>query len=137
MIIGFGARQAGPFKTEGEFNLFLRNGIQSTENMGEGGAKRDVERLIGMHKEQEGRHLKTLFTHGDVSVSNILVQGGKVVALIDFEMAGFYPEYWEYMTATNSHYIKGWREEIGRFLTPYPRELDMDNLWRKNFCDGP
>lgn len=132
-----GAKGMGPFKTEGEFNLFLRNGIESTENMEEGEEKRDIERLIEMHREQEGRHLKTVFTHGDVSVSNILVKGGKVVGLIDFEMAGFYPEYWEYTTAMNSNYIKGWTEEISKFLTPYPRELDMDDLWRKNFCDGP
>jgi len=97
----------GPFRTEREFNLFLRNGIESTENMGEGEAKRDVERLIKMHWEEEKRQLKTVFTHGDISVSNILVKGDKVVGLIDFEMAGFYPEYWEYTTAMNSNYIKG------------------------------
>jgi hypothetical protein len=87
-----GSKGMGPFKTEREFNLFLRNGIESTENMAEGEAKRDVERLIEMHREEEGRHLATVFTHGDVSVSNIMVKGGKVVGLIDFEMAGFYPE---------------------------------------------
>ena len=70
--------------------------------MGEGETKRDVERLIEMHKEEERKHHKTVFTHGDVSGSNILVKGGKVVVLIDFEMAGFYPEYWEYTTAMNS-----------------------------------
>ena len=132
-----GAKGMGPFKTEGEFNLFLRNGIESTEKMEEGGVKRDVERLIEMHREREGKHLKTVFTHGDISVSNILVRGGKVVGLIDFEMAGFYPEYWEYTTAMNSNYIKGWREEISKFLTPYPWESNMDDLWRKIFCDGP
>jgi serine/threonine protein kinase len=131
------AKGMGPFNTEGEFNLFLRNGIESTENIEEGEKKRDVERLIKMHREHEARHLKTVFTHSDVSASNILVKAGKVVGLIDFEMAGFYPEYWEYTTAMNSNYIKGWREEIAKFLTPYPSELDMDTLWRTNFCDGP
>ena len=132
-----GVKGMGPFKTEEEFNIFLRNGIESTENMEDRAKKRDVEMLIEMHKEHEGRHLKTVFTHGDVSVSNVLVKGGKVVGVIDFEMAGFYPEYWEYTTAMNSNYIKGWREEISKFLTPYPRESDMDDLWRKVFCDGP
>ena len=55
------------------------------------------------------------------------MKDGKVVGLIDFEMAGFYPEYWEYTTAMNSNYIKGWKEEIGKFLTPYPTEWDMDD----------
>ena len=35
-----GVKGMGPFKTEGEFNLFLRNGIESPENMEEGGKKR-------------------------------------------------------------------------------------------------
>jgi hypothetical protein len=114
IIIGFGARLA----RRGWVLLIQRgssilNGIESTENMGEGGVKRDIERLIEMHREEEGRHLKTVFTHGDISVFNILVKGGKscgkVVGLIDFEMVGFYPEYWEYTTAMNSNYIKGWR----------------------------
>ena len=138
-----GANGMGPFKTEREFNLFLRNGVDNPGNMDDRGdperaeLKRDLVRLVEMHKELEGRHLKTVFTHGDLSVSNVLVKNGKVVGLIDFEMAGFYPEYWEYTTAMNSIYIKGWREEIGKFLTPYPGELEMDNLWRKIFCDGP
>jgi aminoglycoside phosphotransferase (APT) family kinase protein len=89
------------------------------------------------HKEEEERHLATVFRHGDVSVFNIMVKGGKVAALIDFEMAGFYPEYWEYTTAMNSNYIKGWREGIAKFLMPHPRKSEMDDLWRKNFRDGP
>ena len=96
---------------EGEFNLFLKNGIESRENMKEGAVKSGVERLIKMHKEQEG---KTVLTHGDISVLNILVKGGKVVGLIGFEMAGFYPEYFD------------------RFLpTPHRRKFDTDNLWKK------
>jgi len=134
---GAGPNGIGPFKTEEEFNLFLRNGIKSAGNVGEGEEKSDIVRVIEMHKEQEERHLKTVFTHGDVSVYNILVKDGKVVGLIDFEMSGFYPEYWEYTTAKNSNYVKGWREEIGKFLTPYPRESDMDDLWRQLFCDSP
>ena len=116
----------------------LRNGIESTENMEEGMVKTDLERLIEMHREAVARHRnKTVFTHGDINGSNILVKNGKVVALIDFEMSGFYPQYWEYTTAMHSNYVDGWTEQIPKFLTPYPTELDMTNLWRKHFCDGP
>lgn len=48
----------------------------------------------------------SVFTHGDVHPGNIMVNeekgddGGigqvKIVALIDFESAGFFPDYWEY-----------------------------------------
>lgn len=40
-----------------------------------------------------------VLTHSDFSPRNILVRGDQVVALIDWEMAGFYPEYWEYVKA--------------------------------------
>jgi hypothetical protein len=58
-----------------------------------------------------------------------------VVGLIDFEMSGLYPEYWEWTTAMNFHPIKGWQEEIHNFLTS--QEQQMDDLWRKVFRDGP
>lgn len=38
-----------------------------------------------------------VLTHGDLVPRNILVrEGGHVAAIVDWEMAGFYPEYWEY-----------------------------------------
>lgn len=40
------------------------------------------------------------FTHGDLTLRNIMVSGppgsSKVVGIIDWEQAGWYPEYWEY-----------------------------------------
>ncbi|TVY71295.1 hypothetical protein LSUE1_G005808 [Lachnellula suecica] len=56
------------------------------------------EEVAEMRKLVEMQDEKThcvYFTHGDVSSSNIIVNNGKVVALIDFETAGFSPEYWE------------------------------------------
>ena len=52
-----------------------------------------MQRLVGIHKEEDIS--RRCFTYGDVSVSNILVKGGMVVCLIDFEMAGFYPRVLE------------------------------------------
>lgn len=40
------------------------------------------------------------FTHGDLHLGNIIVSGTpgsrKVVGILDWEQAGWYPEYWEY-----------------------------------------
>ena len=40
------------------------------------------------------------FTHGDLTLGNIIVSGEsglqRVVGVIDWEQAGWYPEYWEY-----------------------------------------
>ncbi|KAM0714212.1 hypothetical protein Q7P37_009999 [Cladosporium fusiforme] len=37
------------------------------------------------------------FTHGDLSPRNIIVKNGTIQALIDWEYAGWYPEYFEYV----------------------------------------
>ncbi|GAB0138476.1 hypothetical protein EsDP_00006711 [Epichloe bromicola] len=40
---------------------------------------------------------KSVFTHGDVAPRNIMVdKSGQILGLLDWEMAGWYPEYWEY-----------------------------------------
>ncbi len=44
------------------------------------------------------RRLRTnhriVFTHADLSPGNIIVRGAKIVGIIDWEDAGWYPEYW-------------------------------------------
>ncbi|KAI1333114.1 kinase-like domain-containing protein [Xylariaceae sp. FL0255] len=48
---------------------------------------------------QLGAKCPIIFTHGDIAARNILVRDGKIVALLDWEFAGWYPEYWEYVFA--------------------------------------
>ncbi|KAH8725719.1 hypothetical protein GQ44DRAFT_726809 [Phaeosphaeriaceae sp. PMI808] len=38
-----------------------------------------------------------MFTHGDLHQGNIMVKDGKITGLIDLELAGWYPEYWDYV----------------------------------------
>ncbi|KAJ8523317.1 hypothetical protein ONZ45_g147 [Pleurotus djamor] len=99
--------------------------------------KAEVDKLIELYEASEAKRRETVFTHGDISLSNILVKDGKVVGIVDWEMSGWYPCYWEYTTAMITHYIRGWREEIGTFLDEWPKETQMDDLWRKLYCDGP
>ena len=52
-----------------------------------------------------------VFTHGDIRPANIMVDedgGGtwRVVAVIDWESSGFYPEYWESVKMTNNLSLK-------------------------------
>ncbi|KAJ8487862.1 hypothetical protein ONZ45_g14176 [Pleurotus djamor] len=122
-----GDKGMGPFANEATFNLFLRNGVSNTDAMKDPEIKAEVDKLIVLHEASEAKTRETVFTHGDISLSNILVKDGKVVGIVD----------WEYTTAMNTHYIEGWREQIGTFLDEWPKETQMDDLWRKLYCDGP
>ncbi|THW69759.1 hypothetical protein D6D18_10537 [Aureobasidium pullulans] len=36
----------------------------------------------------------SLFMHGDLTPTNIIIQDGKVTALIDWKLVGYYPAFW-------------------------------------------
>ena len=41
-----------------------------------------------------------IFTHGDLYSENIIVKDGNLLSIIDWESAGFYPVWWEYVAAS-------------------------------------
>jgi aminoglycoside phosphotransferase len=43
-------------------------------------------------------HHAIVFTHGDLKHHNIMVHDGHISGFLDFESAGWYPEYWEFTT---------------------------------------
>jgi aminoglycoside phosphotransferase (APT) family kinase protein len=48
---------------------------------------------------------RLVMTHGDLHPRNVLVSTGdsvEVAGLIDWEMSGVYPEYWEYVKSLNT-----------------------------------
>jgi len=42
------------------------------------------------------RHAAIRFTHSDLLPKNIMVDGSTITGIVDWEMGGFYPAYWEY-----------------------------------------
>ncbi|KAI0426083.1 kinase-like domain-containing protein [Xylaria sp. FL1042] len=82
---------------------------------------------------RESNH-ELVLTHGDLSSLNILVQEDKVVGIVDWETAGWFPSYWEYTCAKNVNPQNPfWADEVDRFLKPMPHELKMENIRRKYF----
>lgn len=68
------SRWSGPFNTEQEFNVFLAKGTD---------------------KHPSANHA-IHFAHGDLSPRNILVdESGNITAVLDWEWAGWFPEYWD------------------------------------------
>ncbi|KAJ5509996.1 Aminoglycoside phosphotransferase [Penicillium expansum] len=81
----------GPYKTENEFNDGLIRAMTINET---NSWVNHVSKLIRAMPS----HL-TVLTHADFSPRNIIVRDDRVVGILDWEMAGFYPEYWEYIKA--------------------------------------
>ncbi|KAK2799671.1 hypothetical protein FQN51_006803 [Onygenales sp. PD_10] len=69
-------------------------------------------------------------THGDLHRGNIMISSTsppRVLAVVDWAHAGWYPDYWEYCKALyTSHYNDEWRTVwIPKFLSPYTMEYDI------------
>jgi hypothetical protein len=45
------------------------------------------------------RQYRTSFSRADLCTRNIIVRDGKIAAMVDWQFAGWYPEYWEYTKA--------------------------------------
>lgn len=58
----------------------------------EGFADDDIPRL----GQQMPRAEPYTFTHGDLSTSNIIVKDGSLAGIIDWEVSGYYPVWWEF-----------------------------------------
>ncbi|KAG5641315.1 hypothetical protein DXG03_005536 [Asterophora parasitica] len=75
---------------------------------------------------------RVCFTHGDINPFNILVDDDlRPCALIDWECAGWMPEYWEY---TRTLYIRerylGWKRVFTEIFPNYEAELVVERaIW--------
>lgn len=64
---------------------------------------------------QFGNDCPIVFTHGDIAGRNIIVREGCIVAILDWEFAGWYPEYWDYVSALSGLDNIDW-ETLGQHL---------------------
>jgi len=74
-----------------------------------------------------------VLTHGDLRPANIIVTAQspvRVAAIVDWEQAGWYPDYWEYCKAafTASHDGE-WRGWIDQFLKPQEAALEAFDFY--------
>lgn len=99
--------ECGPFKSEKEFNEFILNDIVSVAP--------DLLRHYAKAALWEGHEI--VFAHCDFEPRNILVEDGHVTAILDWEYAGWYPEYWEYaLVYSYSRQMPDWPEYLPRIL---------------------
>ncbi|KAE8154390.1 kinase-like domain-containing protein [Aspergillus avenaceus] len=107
-VIGkFVAHGGGPFDNESQFNQFLFSRI--------------LPKVPDTFRYHATKTFKTnheiVFTHSDLAPRNILVDGGQVTAILDWEFAGWYPEYWEYVKAySDFNAVPKWLDNVDMFL---------------------
>ena len=107
------------FRTEDDFNAYLTHELPLSQIQLE-----QVERAHSI------KH-KITFTHADLNPRNILVdENMKISGIVDWECAGWYPEYWEY---TKAHFtVRSTAQRIvdvlDQVFTGYRDELQVEDM---------
>ncbi|GKZ31496.1 hypothetical protein AbraIFM66950_012163 [Aspergillus brasiliensis] len=129
---------SGPFDNEALLNQGLLKCL----------AQRESPHYVRLLREPIQRTLRghrAVFTHADLQPKNVMVEENGVCAdgspdyritLIDWSLAGWYPEYWDYGNSTV--YCQGkpeWLELVSDIFDEYPLEyLMMRILYTSMFC---
>ncbi|KAE8384558.1 kinase-like domain-containing protein [Aspergillus alliaceus] len=98
----------------------------------------DCAQVFGQEvTDSHTRYYRSCFSHADLAPRNIIIENGKIAALIDWEYGGWYLEYWEY---TKAHYVpvgmSDWYEGLKSAITRYDDELRAEqNPWTQ--CELP
>ncbi|KAK3939916.1 kinase-like domain-containing protein [Diplogelasinospora grovesii] len=75
-----------------------------------------------------GAEYPIVFTHGDVTARNIIVRNGRIVALLDWEFAGWYLEYWDYVFTLRGMDNIDW-VTLGRYLPSlFAQRYDLEYI---------
>lgn len=65
-------------------------------------------------KESYHHQAPYVLTHGDLNTNNIMVKDGQLTGIIDWELSGFYPDWWEWVSADRLIWDCDWRTLILR-----------------------
>ncbi|KAL4801823.1 kinase-like domain-containing protein [Aspergillus unguis] len=112
---------AGPFNTEADFNNCLASDLDCS-----------FARIVEVKNLAVREHKHFPFTHSDLHPTNLLVERARLSGIVDWESAGFKPEYWEF---TKCFYGIGAKSDINdlywqTFGREYESELEVEKqLW--------
>lgn len=123
----------GPFNTIQEFHLFLKENLRPEEVKVDKEDDEDWQGIFEMAARQDGPWPPpVVFTNGDLNPFNILVCGDEVAAIIDWEYAGWFPNYWEYTTAWCGSLARTkWQDNLRKFPDAFSVELEMEKVRNK------
>jgi tRNA A-37 threonylcarbamoyl transferase component Bud32 len=110
----------GPFSSVQAFHKFLGHDFVLTSE--------NYEQFHELFERCAKRSYRTVFSHGDLAPRNILVKDGRVVGIIDWETAGWYPEYLEYARLKRSNLdAPEWEERLCKLMDPYLDEESAED----------
>ncbi|KAK2598793.1 hypothetical protein N8I77_012180 [Diaporthe amygdali] len=98
-----------------------------------------IQQLQKLESPEEGvigpEQYSIKFTHADLRPDKILIKDGHITAIIDWEFAGWYPEYWEYtkMRWTPSPFWDNFYKAVEQepSIVKYPEELAAETaIWK-------
>ncbi|KAI9644155.1 hypothetical protein NHQ30_007508 [Ciborinia camelliae] len=118
-------RIGGPFKTEFDLNTY---------KFSEAGGGLSLAKIYGGEENVPKGH-RSFFTHSDFHFSNLMVDQGRLCGIIDWECAGFKPEYWEFTHAIFG--VWGRQDLMAMFRRIFGNQYDEvlkteERLWRCN-----
>ena len=90
------------------------------------------ERVALVH-DRSGKFV-TKYSHADLSPENVIVKDGRIAAIIDWEFAGWWPEYWEYTKIWYGYreYRADFYKKLDGLIQTYPDELAAEMaLWKR------
>ena len=115
------ARSNMPIKQIYDLHLLLRRNVPLEESKAVYG-----DAVYRSHSKNH--HIA--FTHADISPRNIILDHTGKPVLIDWEFAGWYPEYWEYTKIYFAMWesVPGWLELVDEKFPIYSLELKGERL---------
>lgn len=117
----------GPFKTEAEIAEALVLKLEREDDNFPAERASYYRHILPSVLRGDG---KPRFTHADLQTKNIMLRPDSTLVILDWQMAGWYPRYWEYAAAI---FGCGWWADdfhawAPKFLDEYPNEY----LWLAN-----
>lgn len=112
-------RSGGPFHTIAQFQDFFVHP-----------PRRLAAQSMYWHQitTQLGSDYPIVFTNGDIAARNVMVRDGHIVAILDWEMSGWYPDYWEYVFAIRGMDRVDW-ETLGQHVPSlFPQRHDLEYI---------
>lgn len=110
----------GPFDSEYDFNNFLIEPVSKCPTPG----------IAERYRQCLSNNHAITFAHADLCYTNILVDQdtGHICGILDWEMAGWWPEYWEYSKALfGFRHARWWVDLVHEVLKPYKKEWELDS----------